>query len=246
MTSSVPPANESEFEVLPTCDGYDRWAALYDGDDNPLVRLEENLFPQLIGDVRGVDALDIGCGTGRQTLTLVRAGAHVTAIDFSEGMLARARVKPELATVRFMVHDAAQPLPFAPESFDRVVSCLVLEHVRDLDGFFREIARVCRRDGAAVLTAMHPAMMLRGVSARFVDPATGKQLRPQSHPNQLSDFVMAATRAGLRFDHMSEHAVNEELAQRSPRSRRYLGYPMLLMMRLSLAPDAKYWLPQVR
>jgi hypothetical protein len=44
---------------------------------------------------------------------------------------------------------------------------------------------------------------------------------------------MAATRAGLIVSEMSEHAVDEALAARLERARRYLGWPMLLLMRLS-------------
>ena len=43
---------------------------------------------------------------------------------------------------------------------------------------------------------------------------------------------MAATRAGLRFDHLSEHAVDSELLAASPRAAKYAGWPLLLLMRL--------------
>jgi hypothetical protein len=46
--------------------------------------------------------------------------------------------------------------------------------------------------------------------------------------HQLSDYVIAATRAGFHIDHMSEHVVDEELAARSPRAQKYLGWPLLL------------------
>lgn len=79
---------------------------------------------------------------------------------------------------------------------------------------------------------MHPAMMLRGIQARFTDPATGRETRPASWPHQVSDYIMAAVRAGLSIDEISEHAVDEELARRSPRAIKYLHWPILLMMRL--------------
>jgi malonyl-CoA O-methyltransferase len=79
---------------------------------------------------------------------------------------------------------------------------------------------------------MHPAMMLRGVQARFTDPASGRETRPASQPNQISDYVMAALHAGLTIDHFSEHSVDPDLAQRVPRAEKYLGWPILLMMRL--------------
>src|SRR3954471_17696658 len=81
-------------EVVPTDAGYDRWAEVYDSEDNPLVLLEETYLPQLIGNVEGLAVADIGCGTGRHAIRLAAAGARVTALDFSEGMLERARAKP--------------------------------------------------------------------------------------------------------------------------------------------------------
>ena len=81
-------------EHLPTREGYDRWAAHYDADANPLVALEGQHVGELLGDVRGLAVLDVGCGTGRHALRLAVAGAQVQAVDFSEEMLARARAKP--------------------------------------------------------------------------------------------------------------------------------------------------------
>ncbi len=217
---------------LPVRDGYDRWAAVYDHDANPLQALEGPHVRELLGDVRGLAVLDLGCGTGRHALWLAAAGADVTAVDFSEGMLAEARQKPGADAVRFVVHDLHEPLPFGDGAFDRVVSGLVLEHLRDLDGFFREMRRVLRPGGAAVVTGMHPAMMLRGTQAQFTDPATGETVRPRSLPHRLSDFVMAAVRAGFGLEHVGEYAPDEAFAERFPRAAKYVGWPMLVTMRL--------------
>jgi SAM-dependent methyltransferase len=220
------------IDLLPTKDGYDRWAAIYDAEDNPLVALEEPWVERLLGDVHGLAVADIGCGTGRHALRLSAAGATVHALDFSEAKLERAKAKPGAANVVFQVHDLAEPLPFASETFDRVVCGLVIDHIADLDGLFREMSRVCRPAGFVVVSVMHPAMMLRGVQARFTDPASGREIRPASCPHQLSDYIMAAARAGFVFDHLSEQAVDEALASRLERARRYLGWPMLFLLRL--------------
>jgi malonyl-CoA O-methyltransferase len=216
--------------VLPTDEGYDRWSVLYDVEDNPLIALDSEIVPKHLGDIRGLHVLDLGCGTGRQTLRMTQAGAHVTGIDFSEGMLHRARAKAGAAGIPFVKHDMEHPLPFADAAFDRVVSCLVLEHIRGLDEFFAEARRVCKPEGLIVLSAMHPAMMLRGVEAHFHDPDTGQEIWPAGAKNEISGFVMAASRAGLKFTHMSEHVIDERLAERSPRARKHLGWPLLLMM----------------
>lgn len=216
----------------PVRDGYDRWAPVYDHDANPLQALEEPHVRELLGDVRGLTVLDLGCGTGRHTLWLAAHGADVTAVDFSDGMLAEARRKPGADAVRFVVHDLHEPLPFADAAFDRVVSGLVLEHLHDLNGFFREAYRVLRPGGVAVVSGMHPAMMLRGTQARFTDPATGEVVRPGSQPHRLSDFVMAAVRAGFRLDHVGEFAPDAAFAEQYPRAGKYVGWPMLVTLRL--------------
>jgi hypothetical protein len=85
-----------------------------------------------------------------------------------------------------------------------------------------------------VASVMHPAMMPKGVQARFHDPASGREVRPASAVNQVSDYVMAALGAGLRLEELSEHSVDEPFARRSERARKYLGWPMLLMLLLML------------
>src|SRR5882672_4306154 len=84
---------------------YDRWATVYDHDANPLQALEGPAVQQAIGDPREFRVLDLGCDTGRHALWLAAAGAAVTAVDFSEGMLAEARRKPGAEAIRFLVHD---------------------------------------------------------------------------------------------------------------------------------------------
>jgi ubiquinone/menaquinone biosynthesis C-methylase UbiE len=186
-----------------------------------------------VGDVRGVTVLDLGSGTGRHALWLAAEGALVTAVDFSEGMLAEARRKPGAASVRFLVHDLHHPLPFAAGEFALVVSGLVLEHLRDLEAFFREARRVLRTGGRAVISAMHPAMFLRGSQARFTDPDSGEVVQPGSFPHQMADFVMAALRAGFRLDALGEYAPDAAFAGRYRRAEKYVGWPMLVVLQLT-------------
>ena len=224
-----------DLEVVPTRDGYERWAEVYDGDDNPLVLLEEGFVRALMGEVSGLAVADIGCGTGRHTIPLATAGARVTAVDFSEAMLQRAHAKRGARAVTFLRHDLAKPLPLENATFDRVLCCLVLDHIGDLGSFFAELRRLCRPDGFVLLSVMHPAMSLKGVQARFIEPASGRRICPRSHVHQMSDYLMAAIRSGLELDHVSEHAVDEALAARSPRARKYLGWPLLLLLRFKVA-----------
>jgi malonyl-CoA O-methyltransferase len=213
--------------------GYDRWAAVYDHDGNPLQALEMPVMRTAVGDVRGLSVLDLGCGTGRHCAWLVEAGASVTALDFSEGMLAEARGKPGMATVRFIAHDLRQPLPLTAASFDRVISGLVLEHIADLKNFFTQIHTVLKPGGRAIISAMHPAMFLRGAQARFTDPASGELIQPGSIAHPIGAFAMAAVRARLQLVDISELAPDADLAARFPRAGKYVGWPMLVVLTLA-------------
>jgi len=225
-------AETGAADVVPTDVGYNRWSEVYDAEDNPLVLLEETKIAPLIGDVTDLAVADIGCGTGRHALRLAATGARVTALDFSERMLERALAKPGADSIKFIRHDLTQRFPLESASFDRVLCCLVLDHIADLNAFFAELRRICKPPGFVIISVMHPAMMLRGVQARFVEPMSGRRIYPKSEPNQISDYVMAAVRAGLQLDHLSEHAVDSQLAAASPRAAKYLAWPLLLLMRL--------------
>jgi malonyl-CoA O-methyltransferase len=213
--------------------GYDRWAAVYDHDANPLPALEEPFVRRAIGDVRGLNVLDLGCGTGRHSLPLAAGGAIVSAVDFSEGMLEEARRKPGADRVRWLSHDLHTSLPLNGGEFDLVVSGLVLEHLGELDGFFSEIKRILKPGGRAVISAMHPAMFLRGSMARFTDPLSGEVVQPGSIAHSIGDFLTAALRANLRLTQIEEISPDAEFAARFPRAEKYIGWPMLVVMRFS-------------
>jgi ubiquinone/menaquinone biosynthesis C-methylase UbiE len=213
--------------------GYDRWAAVYESDANPLQALEGPVVQTAVGDVRGRSVLDLGCGTGRHTAWLAEAGATVTAVDFSEGMLAEARRKPGMESVRFIAHDLHDRLPIADESFDLVVSGLVLEHLRTVENFYAEVARVLKPGGRAVVSAMHPAMFLRGSQARFTDPISGEVVQPGSIAHNLGTFVMAALKAGVDLLNIEEVAPDADFAARHPRAAKYIGWPMLVVFTMT-------------
>ncbi len=215
-------------------EGYDRWSEFYDDDDIPLNLLEESVVERDLGDLRGLRVLELGCGTGRQTLAMARRGAQITAIDQSSGMLEKAIAKSKEFSIDYQAHDLDTQLPYAPETFDRVVSFLVLEHIVKLEPFFAQCARVCKKTGFIYFTVMHPAMLLKGAQARYTEPGTGVKVYPKSFAYQIKDFLNAAIAAGLKLDHLGEYACQEEHAKISERARKYMHWPFLLTMKFSV------------
>ncbi len=114
-----------------------RWDTLYKqlGDhvpwesDKPLKDLLKLVDSGL---VKGKDALDIGCGTGNQSIYLAQQGFKVTAIDWSQQALRVAKnknVKPQLP-IRFIEGDITKLSQLLPaEQFDLIVDYSVLHHI---------------------------------------------------------------------------------------------------------------------
>jgi len=93
---------------------------------------------------KGLRIIEIGCGRAKYRLAL-RTAQSIHAIDFSEGMLAKAREKISRETVNFTVADIRAPWPCEDEAADLRASCL--EHVENLNFVFSESARVLDRAG---------------------------------------------------------------------------------------------------
>lgn len=212
--------------IVPAREAYDRWADSYQGKGNASVTLKNDEVRRLTGPVKELDVIDLGCGAGRHAIRFAQAGAKVTAVDFSARMLQQARRRPGAGGIRFVEWDLNQALPFDADSFDRVVCSCALEHVENLDGALAEMARICRPAGWVVLVEMHPALRRQDVAAKFEDPESGREIRPHSCQYQVSQYVMAAVRAGLSIEEIREPS---DPAGEFP-------WPLLLTMKLRGQP----------
>ena len=109
----------------------------------------------------GDRVLEAGCGTGLILDRLRQAGARVTGIDLSAGMLSHAK-RRQLPVAQASV-DA---LPFPDATFDRACSFKVLAHVPPIRATLAELARVVRPGGLMVLE-FYNRRSLRGARWRL-------------------------------------------------------------------------------
>jgi ubiquinone/menaquinone biosynthesis C-methylase UbiE len=136
---------------------WDRRAAHFDEDFGHSIKTAgeraawDRMLALVIPPGGALDALDVGSGTGFLSLELATRGHRVTGIDFAPAMLAAARAKasPGL-TVHFEQADAEQ-LPFAPGSFDLVVSRHVLWTLPHPEAAIEGWIRVLRPGGRLAL-----------------------------------------------------------------------------------------------
>jgi SAM-dependent methyltransferase len=136
-----------------------------------------------------IDALDLGCGTGRYFWGL-RNVKTLVGLDASEPMLAEARhpIHADRVTAQrvSLIHGDLASHDFAPASFDLVYSIGVLaEHVRLDEGLIARVRRWLRPGGRFAFTTVHP-------ESPSVPRTTGRRLAEWALP-----IMPASLSAGL-------------------------------------------------
>lgn len=195
-------------------DAYTDWSATYDSDRNLTRDLDQRVAHQELGRLRGTSILELGCGTGKNTPLLASIGEHVHALDFSPGMIERARAKATSPNVTFEIADITKPWPCKDQSFDLVVCNLVLEHIEDLHFTFSEASRVLVKGGRFFICELHPFRQYLGTQARFQRADDTKLIAAFTH--HITDFTNAGLANELMLKEMKEwwHEEDEGKAPR--------------------------------
>ena len=110
-----------------------------------------------LGDVEGVDTLELGCGACQSGIKVAMRGAHVTGLDFSANQLRAGRANMAEAGIAFpLVRASAEELPFADESFGLVFADHGATSFTDPHVTVPEAARVLRPGGLFVFDIATP------------------------------------------------------------------------------------------
>jgi demethylmenaquinone methyltransferase / 2-methoxy-6-polyprenyl-1,4-benzoquinol methylase len=125
----------------PLAPGYDRAGSVLSLGQDP--RWRRFLVSRLPPD--GGTVLDVATGTGLVAAELRRRGYHVTGLDQSPEMLARARARFDGGVD--LVEASADAMPFADATFDHLTFTYLLRYVDDPASTLHELARVVRPGG---------------------------------------------------------------------------------------------------
>lgn len=182
---------------------YNQWSEIYDSNENLTRDLDQLLTRKAFAGQQFDSILELGCGTGKNTEFLVQLGKKVHSLDFSEGMIEKAKAKIQAAYITFSVTDLTKPWPCESWAYDLITCNLVLEHIQDLSHIFREAARTLQPNGKFYINELHPFKQYRGTKARFEN---GKEIiEVDAFVHHISDFTKTAFEHGLTLLKLEEH-----------------------------------------
>jgi ubiquinone/menaquinone biosynthesis C-methylase UbiE len=191
---------------------YDRVAPIYDLYSGPMEWMGgARRRGRLLGRAEG-EVLEVGVGTGLN-LGYYPPGVHVTGIDISPRMLARARARAEDADVDVVLEVAdVEHLPYDDDRFDTATATCVFCSVADPVQGLRELARVTGPDGRVLLLEhVRPRNRLLGVLADLVSPLTRRLFGPDV--NRRTERNVEA--AGLEIVSLHRQGVWREIEART-------------------------------
>ena len=184
-------------------DAYNQWAGQYDTNENKTRDLEAGALREMLNGRSFSSCLELGCGTGKNTLFLRKLASKVLAVDFSPEMLARAKEKVKSNKVSFIQADISRPWDFSREQFDLITFSLVLEHIKDLHFVFAEARKKMTPGGMLYLGELHPFKQYTGTKARFESSQGTRVLTCFNH--NISDFTGAAQANGFSILKIREY-----------------------------------------
>jgi ubiquinone/menaquinone biosynthesis C-methylase UbiE len=151
------------------------------------------LAPTLLADTPNAQVLDIGGGMGRIAVPLA-SRYHLHLCDISEAMLDQARAAALQADVpadhfETSAVDASKPLPFADASFDLLVCLDLLVHLPDPQAAVRELYRVLKPGGAALIDASNSVPLWVLWYPRYVGKRPRRWLTTLRHGGVLPEWA---------------------------------------------------------
>jgi SAM-dependent methyltransferase len=205
--------------------------------------LEEPIMRRFLCEVPGSRCLDLGCGFGHYSHMMAEQGFAVTAIDRSELMIEAARRLNAHEAIQYQRTDISEA-DFAVDTFDVIISNLVLHYVEDLTTLASRMHRWLVSGGTLIFSVEHP-----------IYTANMQQLPPpwcreESNRWMVADYFAAGPRSGafgIKYHHttteyltsflnvgfklsdISEPCPDEKAIERNPKLAECLVRPVFLM-----------------
>jgi ubiquinone/menaquinone biosynthesis C-methylase UbiE len=138
------------------------WAKAYGIDNDPVRQhIVFPLFRERVGRAEPRAIADLGCGNGSMISNLIQIPFEtLVAIDMNPNFLEQARSHLDDDRVNFVQEDLLEMHCIADASVDAALSVFVINELRDLGMFFRNVARILATGGSLFMVCTHPFVPL--------------------------------------------------------------------------------------
>ena len=184
---------------------YDRIAPIYDFMEVLVERSRYRKWREILwSKVEGSNILEVGVGTGKN-LPYYPKNAQITAIDFSNKMLARAREKAGRLDIKVALHQMdVQELNFTDNTFDTVVASFVFCSVPVPIKGLKEVERVCKPGGKVVLLEhVLSANKILAWLMNLINPIAVRAMGPNINRRTVENVE----KSGLKIERVTDLAV---------------------------------------
>ncbi|MBL4715436.1 MAG: SAM-dependent methyltransferase [Bacteroidetes bacterium] len=187
---------------------YNSWADNYDAVENKTRDLEKIAAKQTLDRYNYSTVVELGCGTGKNTVWLVEKANSIIGLDFSSEMLLKAKEKIRSNKVQFQQVDLTKPWNIEDNYADLISCSLVLEHIYDLNFIFSEGFKKLKSKGIFYICELHPFKQYSGSKARFENENGIVELEVFTH--HVSEYVNATTNNGFKILELKEWFDNDD------------------------------------
>ena len=193
---------------------YNQWASSYNEVENKTRDLELIAKKEILKNISFSNVIELGCGTGKNTHWLLQSAKTITAVDFSENMLAKAKENIQDEKVHFVQADINKPWDFVKQKADLITCSLVLEHIQHLQPVFKKANEAITSGGYFYIGELHPFKQYSGSKARFQKEDDTIILDCYTH--HVSEYTTLAIANGFALINLNEW-FDEESEKEIPR-----------------------------
>ena len=183
-------------------ESYNSWADSYDKMKNKTRDLEKTAAKTTLTNYKFNNAIELGCGTGKNTQWLVGRTKQLIAVDFSEEMISKAKKKIKSDKVNFLELDITKPWKIKSNSADLISCSLVLEHISNLNFIFKEAQKKLKAKGIFYICELHPFKQYLGSKAKYKTESGTIELEVYFH--NVSEYINSALKNSFKLLELKE------------------------------------------
>ena len=175
----------------------------------------------LLGNIKGETVLELGSGALQNSVFMSKAGADVTAIDFSRNQLRHGQkfLSENKCDINIVLADISKLDFLKPGQFDGIITVFALEFLENIDLFFESCEKLLKPEGWLIVSTVHPLSAFEWDDQKkllevgnYFNPPVEVWKEDESHPNavtifrSISEIFTSITNSGLNVEILMEPA----------------------------------------